>query len=375
MKFWFALALAGCCALAQPAAAADLVVGQVAPLSGVLASTGKDLVLGSKIYFDHVNAQGGIHGRKIRHVVRDDGYKTEETVRLTREVLDKDGAVALIGFAGTGNVGELLKQKVLADAGVALVAPFSGGMPLREPFNANVFHIRAGYAEEVEAMVKHFAGLGLNRFAVLYQDDPFGQSGLAAAEKAAKAHAVSIVARGSYEKNTDKVEAAVKTIAKADPQVVIMVSVTRSTAAFVKQYRATGLFAMLVNLSVADGPEMARLVGAPVVSGTAIMQIVPSPHFDSLPVVREYKSLLKKYGPAGAELDYTTLEQFIGAKVLVEGLRRAGPNPSREKVLHALEALNSHDVGGFTVTFSGNNRIGSRFVEMTSLNGEGKLVR
>ncbi|MEO8014920.1 MAG: ABC transporter substrate-binding protein, partial [Polaromonas sp.] len=125
------MALCGTVSLAN---AAELVIGQVAPLSGVLASTGKQMVVGGKIYFDHINAQGGVHGALIRQDVVDDGYKVADTVRLTREMLARPEVVALFGFAGTANVTQLLTDGVLDVGGAALVAPYTGGESLRNPF-------------------------------------------------------------------------------------------------------------------------------------------------------------------------------------------------------------------------------------------------
>lgn len=129
----------------HPAHAEALVIGQSVPLSGVLASTGKAMALGVRLAIDAANAAGGVGGRTLTHVVKDDGYQTAETVRLTHELIRRDKAVALIGYAGTGNIAELLKHGVLADGNIALIAPYTGGEPLRSPYNPWIFHIRASY--------------------------------------------------------------------------------------------------------------------------------------------------------------------------------------------------------------------------------------
>ncbi len=356
------------------AAADELVIGQVAPLSGVLADTGKDMVLGAKVYFDYVNEHGGVHGRKIRHVVKDDGYRVAETVRLTREAIDKDGALALIGFAGTGNVAELLAQKVLEQANIALVAPYTGGEPLREPFNPWIFHIRAGYADEAEGIVNQLVLLNMKRIAVMYQDDPFGKAGLAGVAAALKKRGLEPVAAGAYEKNTDDVARAVRAIAPANPQAVVMISVNKSTAAFSRQIRAAANVLQLVNISVVNPNELVRLIGKGDARGIGIAQVMPYPYSPTVAIVKEYQQAMKRYAP-DAELSYASLEEFIGAKVLVEGLRRAGPNPTRAKVIRALETLHAFDAGGFTLNFSPDNRIGSRFVEITVIGKDGRLLR
>ncbi|MCE3269616.1 MAG: transporter substrate-binding protein [Ramlibacter sp.] len=371
----FALALGTALALPQARArSADLVIGQVAPLSGVLASTGAQMVLGGRIYFEHVNARGGIHGRMIRQQVADDGYKVDETVRLTREMLARPEVLALYGFAGTANIGKLLSDGVLEQGGAALVAPYTGGENLRNPFNPWIFHLRAGYADETEHMVQQATTLGLNRIAVMYQDDGFGQAGLDGVRKALARRQLPLTMAAGYERNTDKVEDAVRRIKDSDAQAVIMISVNKPTAAFVKRYRELGGGAQLYNISVVDPAEIVKLAGLKNAHGVGICQVVPYPYTPKLAVVREYQELLKRYAP-GQQVNYTSFEEFLGAKVLVEGLRRAGPNATRAGVIRALETVANHDLGGITVNYSPNNRLGARYVEVTVIGSTGKLLK
>ncbi len=359
------------CAAPTPA---DITVVQVAPLTGVLASTGEQMVLGGKIYFDWVNAQGGVHGAKIKHTVLDDGYKVDETVRLTREALLNPEVIALFGFAGTANVSKLLTDGVLDVGGAPLVAPYTGGEALRSPFNPHIFHVRAGYVDETEHMVHQAATLGMTRIAVMYQNDAFGKAGLAGVEAALAKRNMKMLVAASYERNTDEVADAVKQIKAAEPQATIMISVNRSTAAFAKQYRAAGGGGQLYNISVVDPAELVKLAGVKAVHGLGISQVVPFPFGANKPAVREYQTLLKKYG-GGKAVSYTSFEEFLGAKVLVEGLRRAGPAPTRAKLVKALESIDNFDLGGTRVGYSATNRIGSRFVEVTVIGASGKLLR
>jgi len=352
----------------------DLTVVQVAPLTGVLASTGQQMVLGGKIYFDWVNANGGVHGAKIKHTVLDDGYKVDETVRLTREALVNPEVVALFGFAGTANVSKLLADGILDVGGAPLVAPYTGGEALRSPFNPYIFHVRAGYMDETEHMVHQAATLGMTRIAVMYQNDAFGKAGLAGVEAAVAKRNLKLVGTATYERNTDEVGDAVKQLKLAEPQAIIMISVNRSTAAFAKQYRAAGGGGQLYNISVVDPAELVKLAGLKAVHGLGISQVVPFPFGASKPVVREYQTLMKKYG-GDQSVSYTSFEEFLGAKVLVEGLRRAGPMPTRAKLVKALEGMDNFDLGGTRVNYSQTNRIGSRFVEVTVIGVSGKLLR
>ncbi|MFN3496523.1 MAG: ABC transporter substrate-binding protein, partial [Hydrogenophaga sp.] len=314
------------------------------------------------------------NGQKIRLQVTDDGYKVDETIRLTKEALANPAVVALFGFAGTANVGKLLTDGVLSQGGAALVAPYTGGEPLRTPFNPWIFHVRAGYGDETEHMVQQVTTLGMKRVAVMYQDDGFGKAGLEGVERALAKRGLTLTAAAPYERNTDQVDEAVKTIRASDAQAVIMISVNRPTSAFIQRYREAGGGAQLYNISVVDPAEIVKLAGLKHAHGLGVSQVVPYPFMPAMPVVREYQRLLKQYAPDEL-VNYTSFEQFLGAKVLVEGLRRAGPRPTRAGVIKALESMNNFDLGGTFVRYAPDNRIGSRYVEVTVIGSHGKLLK
>lgn len=361
-------------AVASAAVHAEVVIGQVAPLSGVLASTGQQMVLGGKVAFDEANAAGGVHGQKIRTVVLDDGYKVDETEKLTKQLAADPQVLALFGFAGTANVGKLLQDKVLEQAGIPLVAPYTGGEPLRSPYNPWIFHVRAGYADEAEHMVKQLVAQGIQRVAVVYQNDAFGKAGLAGVEAAMERRKLKVAAAAPYERNTDQVQPAVDAILKAEAQAVIMIAVNKPAAAFAKAYRKAGGGGQLFNISVVDPAELVKLGGIESVKGLGISQVVPYPYQPLLPVVREFHAAMKRFAP-GAEVNYTNFEEYLGAKVLLEGLRRAGPGPTRAGLVKALESLHPYDLGGVSVNFGPNNRVGSRYVEVTVISSSGKLLK
>ncbi len=359
---------------AATAHAGDIVVGQVAPLSGVLATTGQQMVLGGRVCFDWVNEHGGIHGARIRSVVADDGYDVARTEQATRAVVARPDVVALFGFAGTANVAHLLDDHVLADAGIALVAPYTGGEALRNPFNPWIFHLRASYAREAEHMVQQLDTLGLRRIALLYQNDGFGQSGKVGIETALARRGQALAAAASYERNTGDVREAVRTILAAHAQAVIMVAVNKPAAAFIKGYREGGGAGQLFNVSVVDPAELVRLAGLDNARGLGISQVVPFPYRDTLPVVREFQAALSRYAP-GQAVNYTNFEEYLGARVLVEALRRAGPEPTRARVLAALESLHAFDLGGMTISYGPHERVGSNFVEVTVIGSDGRLLK
>jgi ABC-type branched-subunit amino acid transport system substrate-binding protein len=353
----------------------EIVIGQVAPLSGTIAGTGEEYVAGGAAYFAHINATGGIYGRKVRVVVSDDGYNPERTLALTRELLEREKPLALFGFVGTANIQALNKNKVLETAGVPLIAPYTGAQDLREPMNPYLFHIRASYSDETARMVEQLQTLGLRRFAVFYQDDGFGKSGLAGAERALQKTGLALVAKGAYDRTKpEEVGAAVAAIAPATPDAVIMVSVNRASAAFIKKLRAQGSSARMFSISVVNFKELLKNAGEETVRGVGISQVMPFPYAQQVQVVREFQQLMARYQP-GKTLSYASIESFIAAKVLVEAIRRSGGNPTAEKVMAQLERMSDFDAGGFKVGFSPDSRVGSRFVEVTVIGAGGRLMR
>lgn len=374
-KFLSALALAAAACASFAQSANEIVIGQVAPLTGTIAGTGEEYVAGGAAYFAHVNATGGIYGRPIRVVVKDDSYKPETTLAAARELLAQDKPLALFGFVGTGNVLALNKNRVLEDAGIALLAPYTGAQDLREPMNPHIFHIRASYADETARMVEQLYTLGLRKFAVFYQDDPFGKSGLAGAQSAMDKLGLKPVATGGYDRTKpEEVDAAVKAIGPAEPDAVIMVSVNRASSAFIKKLRAQGSRARMFSISVVNFKELLKNAGEDMARGVGISQVMPFPYSMQVPIVREHNMMMAKYQP-GKTVSYASIESYIAAKVLVEAIKRSGGNPTREKVLQQLEKMDSYDVGGFKIGFSPTNRVGSRFVEITVIGQGGKLMR
>lgn len=356
-------------------ASADIVVAQVAPFSGPLAPTGNNLRAGAQLCFDAENAAGGVHGAKIRLVSADDGYKTSETLRLVQEMARDHHPVAFFGIVGTGNVEGLLKENTLDQTGIPLIAARTGASSVSTPAHPWLFLTRASYAQEIRKTVEQFVPLGYRRVAVFYQNDPFGQDGLKSLEDALRQSGGELVAKGSYEKNTVQVDHAVKTIADASPQLVIMVSNTAASSEFVKQFRATGKPAQLSTISVTDGGQLVNTIGIDAAHGLAISQVVPDPANISVQLIREIQERLKKHPQDKATLNHTLVEGYLGAKILVEGLRRAGPAPSPSKLRDALDGIRSFDAGGIGIGFSPTNHQGSKYTDITIIGRSGKLLR
>lgn len=357
------------------AAAADILVAQVAPLSGPLAPTGNGMRAGALACFEAVNAAGGIHGSKIKLVSRDDGYKVEETVKLARATLAESRPVAFFGIVGTGNLDALINENVLKEAGIPAIGLRSGASSLVRPENTLLFFTRASYAEEIDRIVAHMAMTGQKRIAAFYQDDAFGIDGLAAIDASARQRVVEVVARASYPKNTTQVEAAVRSLAATNAQAIVMVSNTAASAEFVKQYRAAGGMAQMFALSPTEGAQVAEKIGAQVAHGFAVSQVVPDPFNRGVPIVRDFQDDFRKHAPSGSEPSATALEGYVAARVLVEALRRAGGEPTRPKLVSALNALRDLDLGGMSISFGSQSRSGSRYVDIAILGPNGKLLR
>jgi branched-chain amino acid transport system substrate-binding protein len=356
-------------------AADEIVIGQVAPLTGTIAATGDEYVAGGKAYFDSVNQRGGIYGRKIRLVVKDDNYKADQTLAVTKSLLADEKPLALFGFVGTANVLALNKNRILEEAGIPLIAPYTGSQDLRDPINPNLFHIRASYTDETASMVAQMHTVGLRKFAVMYQDDGFGKSGLAGAESALQKLGLKAVATGSYDRaKPEEIDAAVNAIKDSNPDAIIMIAVNRASAAFVKKMRASGSKARLFSISVVNFKELIKNAGEENVLGMGIAQVMPSPYSVSLPISREFQAAMKKYQPTKI-VSYASMESFIGAKILVEAIKRTGADPTRQKVISQLNKMDSYDLGGFRVKFSPESHVGSRFVEVTVIGRDGRLIR
>lgn len=355
--------------------ASELVLAQVAPLSGPLAPTGQAYRAGINLYIASVNANGGIHGNSLKLVSVDDEYKTEQTVALARNVIRETKPIALTGVVGTGNVGALINEKVLDEAGIPLIGVRTGASSLVKTSNPWLFVTRASYADEIAKILELYSMTGNSRFAVLYQNDSFGQDGLSNAERLITQFKGQLVAKASYEKNTTEVANAVKVINAASPQAVIMISNTAASAEFVKQMRAAGNVSQLTTLSTTDGPQVAAKIGAELAKGLAITQVVPAPTTLSVSLSKEIQAAYKRFPNPDIALNHTMIEGYLAAKIIGEGLRKAGATPSRKQLQEALKTIKNQDFGGLTVNFSGANQAGVQFVDITILNKEGKLLR
>ncbi len=360
--------------LAQPAFAQGvshdkILLGQAAVFSGPAAQLGIQMRNGIKAYFDYVNEKGGVHGRKLELITEDDRYEVSIAPGASKKLIEQHRVFALLGYVGTPT--GVVHLPVVTQAKVPLVGMFTGAEALRVPFNRYVFHVRASYYDETEAIVEQVVSTGGRNIAVFYQDDAYGLAGLKGVEIATGKRAMKISALGTVERNTIKVGNAVKTINAAKPDAVVMISAYTSCAEFIRQMKKAGSGATFYNVSFVGSKALADALGKDG-TGVAISQVVPFPWGTAVPVVKEYQQLSKKAG--FTDYNFSAIEGFLVAKVMVEGLRRTGRDLTREKFIDTMDKLDV-DLGGFHVSYSPKSHTGSKFVDLTIIGRDGKFLR
>lgn len=363
---------------AHPARAADpgigdgtITLGMSAPFSGPNGAYGKEMREGALAYFAQLNGAGGVNGKKIELVTLDDGYETDRTVANTRKLIDENKVFALMAYYGSSPTTEAMK--LFSEAKTPLLGTISGASSLRSPVNRYMFHLRASYADETEAIVNHLVGMGITNIAVFYQNDGFGKSGKDGVVAALARHKLKPVAEGSVERNSLQVEAAVAQIAKSNPQAVIMVTLYKPTAEFIRQMRKAGQMPQFSTLSPIGADLLVGEMGAKDAHGVGIAQVMPYPWNDTLPVVKEYHKALQAFAKHD-RYSYYGLEGFINAKLMAEALRKTGRDLSREKLVTTLETT-PFDLGGYKINYSPTSHNGSRFVDLTVLGRDGRVLR
>jgi branched-chain amino acid transport system substrate-binding protein len=374
LRGWRSAGVAWALALgaAAPAHAADITLGQVAPLKNP-ASVGNQMKAGIELYFDVVNRGGGIGSHKLR-LVSKDRVDAADSVAKTRELLRESRPVALIGVTGTGPMEALVKEGVLAEAAVPVIGIRTGATSLHVPMNPWLFHTRAHYGVEMRRIVEHLVPIGFKRFAIFHENSAFGREGRQHAEAALAAARLSPHATGSYEKDSTDVDAAVETIARARPDAVIAVGDTAAVAEFHKALRRAGSRPQVVTLSTVDAATVVKRIGTDA-HGLGIAQVVPDPFHRKNAIARDYQDHAHKLRSPGFELTQAGIEGYIAAKVLVEGLRRCGPNPSPQQLRAALESLGRLDLGGISIEFSATQRSGTSYVNIGIIGPQGRLLQ
>ena len=352
--------------LSSFAQAADIVIGQSAPLSGANADFGIDIRAGAMAYFKQINDAGGVNGRQIKLITLDDKNDAKIAGENAKKLVEEERALALFGFASATL--SLPAMPVVAEKRVPFFAPFTGADTIRKQ-NDYVYTIRVSYAEEIDKLVNFWGSLGTTRIAVLHYDDQVGkqnfESVAAALRKFGKTPTSIAIKR-----NADVNEDAVSQVIAADPQMLLVTTLSAPAAKLISALLALNKPYPVTSLSFVGVSQLTKLLGSQS-AGITVALTVPAPRNVQIPVVKECADAFKDAGNSGA-MSITSLEACIAAKVLVEGIKRAGKALTRESLQTALSSLTKVDVGGFDVVFKPAYRHGGKFVDIAviRLNGE-----
>jgi len=355
----------------------DILIGQVSSqTSPTLAANAKALYAGINVYFDHVNARGGVGGRKLRLVNKDDQLVPAKMVELTKEFIADRNVLALAGYQNTAGINEVSKQDIPGRAGIAMIAPFQGDKSIVGA--ANFFPFRSGYPDEVTALVREAKSTGKQKVIVVYQNVTFGPPMMKLTRELAKEHGLNVVDYLMIDQGApDKVviDGAVAAVMKQEPDAVIMLVGGRWVMELIKRIKNADLDGtQLYLMSIVPAQDVVKAVGQAKARGIVISQAVPYPFSATLPLVVEYQKVMKQYAP-NEPLSFSTLEGFVVGKITVEALKRASPKPTREKVLKVLNSMGELDLGGVYVNYTSKARNGWGKVDLTVIGANGKLLR
>lgn len=365
------LLMFGPAALAEDGVTADTVVfGQAAVLNGPAAALGQGMKAGLNAAFEEANKKGGVHGRKLKLISVDDGYEPEKAIVATKKLIAEDKVFALIGPVGTPT--SAATQPIATAAKVPFIGAFTGAGFLRNAKLDNVVNVRASYDAETEAWVRHLTeDLNIKKIAIFYQDDAFGRAGLSGFKKAMEKRGLSIVAEGTYERNTTAVKTALLNIKREEPEAVVMVGAYKPCAEFIKLSHKVEFNPVFVNISFVGASALAKELGADG-KGVIVSQVVPFPWDASAKVVADYQAAIKA-ADNKAEPEFVSLEGYLAGRLAIAALEKAGANPTREGLLKAIKDTGKFDFGGLTMTFGPEDNEGLDHVFMTVIQGDGKF--
>ena len=356
--------------LVAQCASAQIIVGQTAGFTGAVAATVKEATDGAKLYIDSVNAKGGVNGQKIEHVMLDDKFDPKLAAANARTLITEKGAVALFLTRGTPHNEQIIP--VLDELKVPLVGPSTGAMLLHEPIRRNVFNVRSTYQREAEKAVSLLGSIGITSIGVLHVDDTFGADALVGIKAGFEGAKLKPVFLGKYDRSKPDFAQLSLDVRNTSPQAVMVVGSGTHVVDALKAIRATGSRAQLVTLSNNASGGFVKALGENA-RGTIITQVFPNERSIASPLIKEILALAKAKNLT--DVSPAMVEGYTTAKVLVEGLRRAGKDPSGEKVRAALEGIRNFDLGGLELSYSASDHTGLDFVDLSIINKDGKFTR
>ncbi len=347
-----------------------IVFGQSAAFSGPARALGDGMKAGIMASFNEINEDGGVHGRRIDLVSLDDAYEPEAAVTNSLRLIEEEDVFALIGAVGTPT--SRSATPVAAEAGIPYIGPFTGAEFLRDPSWDNILNLRASYYQETEEMVARLTqDLGIERIAVMYQDDSYGRAGYRGATLALERRGMKPVSIGLYPRNTTAVKTALLDLQRGDPEAIIMIGAYRPVAALIAWARHTGLDPIFMTVSFVGSNALAQELG-PAGTGVYVTQVVPFPTDSSLPVVADYLAALKAYDP-GIVPGFVSLEGYLAGRLAIAGLERCGRDIDRACFLEGMYGAGDIDIDGFTLRYDNeDDNQGSDAVFLTVIGPDGK---
>jgi branched-chain amino acid transport system substrate-binding protein len=350
----------------------EIILGSSCALTGHASFLGVQTIHGVLTYLNYINEKGGIYGRRIKLIAYDDAYDPPQCEANTHRLIDEDKVFALTSYVGTPTAVKVIP--ILEKAKIPLIGLFTGASILRQPFQRYIINIRASYQQEIRKVVDHLVSDSkFSKIAVFYQDDEYGWDGLEGTRRALSIYGMKPVATGAYQRGSMTVEAAFETIAHADPEAVIMIGTYAPSAKFILLAKKRKGCMVFHNVSFVGPEELVKRLGNQA-EGVLITQVVPPPWETTLiPAAEEYKTLLARYFPDD-QPNFVGFEGFVNAKVLVQALRRAGRDLTREKFIEAFEQMDFYSPGiGANINFGKDNHQGLDQVYLTLVK-DGKLV-
>ncbi len=342
-----------------------IIIGQSIGLNGPVAAVAQDIVAGLAAYVHQTNKRGGIQGRRLDLMTLDDGFAPPRTAANAKTLAAQ--VFLLAAPLGTPQTAELLKHS----GETPVLCPFTGAERLRAP-DRRLFHVRAGYREEIGKMVEQLTRLGINRIALFYQNDTFGEEGLEHLDSELQRRGLKIAARAPYERGSIDVDKAVAILAQADPQAVILFAVTRAAAEVVKRLHEAKRFPQFLSISLNGNDDFVKALGS-YQRGVGNTQVAPYPWNAALPLVKDYQRAMVDSGRS--QFSFNSIEGYLCGKLIGEALRRTPTPVTRARFIEALESLRSYDAGGYELGFSPANHVGSRYVELTVIDRNGRFLR
>ena len=352
------------------ASQAQILIGQTAGFTGPVGAGVKETTDGAKLYIDSVNGKGGVNGQKIELISLDDKFDPKLAADNARKLVEEQNVVAMFLTRGTPHTEAMIPT--LEKYGVPLIGPSTGAMVLHQPVKKHIFNVRATYQREAEKAITHLNSMGITRIGIVYADDSFGADGVAGAQKGLATAKLSPVVLEKFNRSQPDFAPIAPKVYQSNAQAVIMVASGQAVVDGLKAFRAAGSTAQIVTLSNNASGGFVKSLGDNA-RGVIVTQVFPYERSIAYPMVKEAQELAKAKGLS--EVSPAMLEGFASAKVLVEGLRRAGAKPSREKIQAALEGIRKLDIGGLEVSYGPEDHTGLDFADLSIIGTDGKFKR